>query len=426
MQHLREHYGAEVDVAVLCRIRDRECCCQLWRSIREQAPFRHGIEHGDFFSFPIDHGWAMSLEDHRLTPPNRDGHADSNLITDNDDFLQSWLFFCLLNVVVRTDRPLFNMSELVSVETASPKQSNFYIDTTRLEEKITVWYEWHESLFRSDPPKARLRVILAAAVLEYARQVVRANLDHSQGETPIIVHPTTSLAIMVLGETLSAVNTRMLQEMDRTTQGWEADALRGWGRPKYLTDEMKEDFCEYERYTLKNQIGPNAILLLATSRHYPGYRNHGETVPPCSKISCNFVKASHHPNGLMTEPATKHRKSKATKASDLYLPLCQCKPECDLVGPDMRSVYAILAERDAFPVFGIEPSGEHVSVSVKGWSDDKDGEFAAVSHVWSQGLGNPKSNKVQYVVLPRYQSSVTKKRLTRCYTVNASSRGSET
>ncbi|KAK7947834.1 uncharacterized protein PG986_008720 [Apiospora aurea] len=387
MDHLLHHFGDVVNVAVPCLLEDREdTCCLPNDGLDAEAPFQHGSQYHDFLNFPSSHGWKVEPDTYLLSLDRGNGQAEC-LIDGADQFVQSWLFFCLLTVVVRTDEPLLNMCDLVRWERQGPDASvKPQITTKDLEQKLTQWHEW----MKENPTRAKLRLMQTDLVLEFARQVVRENLDEKK-RANLEINARVSLSIMVLGETLSAVKSSMLREMDERILGWESDDLNGWGCPSHVMD-IKPDACAYTRKALKRQIGPNATLLLAAWKHCTWHK--GEEYE-CSETECKYIKVSPPVKtiGSAADAAT----TDANTAHANYVPRCACRRPCRLVGPKMEDVYNILRKRDAsFPVFEVgEARDNKMSVVVKDWGQhQQNSAFATISHVWSQGLGNPKSNEV--------------------------------
>lgn len=391
MDHLSDHFGSDVNVDIPCKIKGRQgTCCLPADGLNGKAPFRHGGQYQDFLNFPSLHGWKVNPENYRIEiVDNHNGYKDS--IIDPNEFVQSWLFFCLLTVVVRTDEPL-NICDLVYLN--QPGLGTVaHITTECLEHKITKWHEW----MKKDRSQIKFRLMQTDLVLEFARQVVRENLDDKKRED-LDIHPLVSLSIMVLGETLSAVKSSMLREMGENIQGWESDDLNGWGYPTWVMESMPNS-CPYTKKSLKRQIGPNATLLLAAWKHCQW---HNGEYYGCSKTECKYIKVS---------PPTKKDNSTAgavdshvSTAQENYIPRCACRTRgnspCKPVGPEMKEVHKILRDgNSSFPVFQVVVSSENeTSIIVEDWGKvQQESLFATVSHVWSQGLGNPRSNKVQYV-----------------------------
>ncbi|KAK8133476.1 hypothetical protein PG984_005488 [Apiospora sp. TS-2023a] len=335
---------------------------------------------------------AVNPENYRLEVNHENDRYDA-CIDDLNVFLQSWLFFCLINVVIRTDEPLLYVCDLVRSERPE-KQTTPFITTRYLEEKISQWHEW---MNKKHPAQAKARLVQIGLVLEFARQVVRENFGKEEGDDLRIIDPKVSLSIMVLGETLSAVKTSILREMGETILGWEGDDLSGWGFPSCVTADMPGS-CAYTTRALLRQIGPNATLLLAASKHVA---SHQGDEYGCSIVECRYIKAS--------PPVRINSSAADTATTREYQPRCSCvrngKPRCKLIGPDMRAVFEVLRGHDiSFPVFQVKrTTNEETIVVVEDWGPrQRHSTFATVSHVWSQGLGNPKSNTVQYVHPPIY------------------------
>lgn len=150
-------------------------------------------------------------------------------------------------------------------------------------------------------------------------------------------------------------------------------------------------------------MGSNATLLLAATKHYPGVPYHGAA---CEKAeNCIYMSAANTattPN-LISDNGT---------TLSLYRPQCHkthdglvdelCKKgECSMVGPNMDDVYNILSKVDdndegsEFPLFRIQIKPTEIVVMVEKWSQaGQRPDFATISHVWSQGLGNEDRNEV--------------------------------
>ncbi|KAK8076985.1 hypothetical protein PG996_003155 [Apiospora saccharicola] len=388
MDHLSIHFEGAINVDIPCRIQGRQgTCCLSIDGLDGKAPFRHGGQYQDFLNFPSLHGWKVNLENYQIEIVNK-SHGYNNSIVDPNEFVQSWLFFCLLTVVVRTDEP-FNMCDLIRVERLGIGEV-YYITTKTLETKLTEWHNW----MKKDPSQAKFRLMQTDLVIEFARQVVRENLDNKKRED-LKIDPLVSLSIMVLGETLSAVKSSMLREMGESILGWQSDDLNGWGYPTWVMEAMP-DKCAYTKKALKRQIGPNATLLLAAWAHCQW---HDGADYGCSKTECKYVKVSR-PTSKGNSAADANG-PRVNTVQENYIPRCACrnqgKSPCKPVGPKMAEVYRILRDGNAsFPVFQVdETSGNETSVVVKDWGEvQQDSQFTTLSHVWSQGLGNPKSNEV--------------------------------
>lgn len=166
---------------------------------------------------------------------------------DMPSILQAWLFFALIASTVRTDKPLFELKHLVKGSVRGSK----FLTTKTLPEKLQSWHDWMKT-----SPDVQQRLIDADRTLELARRVVRANLvqpiftseidtslssvgangftspkddeaasdseevDMDNDEAP---YPELALCLMLLGETLSAAKTQIMNDLGLRINGWLTD-----------------------------------------------------------------------------------------------------------------------------------------------------------------------------------------------------------
>ena len=220
--------------------------------------------------------------------------------------------------------------------------------------------------------------------------------------------PELSLCLMVLGETLSAAKLQLMNDLGLRMNGWLVDDDDGWGPPSFILNKMEKSWCPRASAVMQGQLGFSAILLSTafqvrqkkpTDRkehlgcntrqcyHVPGVESSGKFYPP-----------QHHPN---QEDCANLNKRK----------------ECRLLGPHMPKLYEILkdatpaTEASNFPILRIvsrrirNDSGNEaevrrvLGVTVERWSLEtlrklRKPHFTAISHVWSQGMGNERHNKL--------------------------------
>ncbi|KAI9150774.1 hypothetical protein HJFPF1_10551 [Paramyrothecium foliicola] len=342
---------------------------------------------------PVPHLGSLLVVDpknYRVDPDGRPGRHTQEV----ESFYQAWLFFALINCVVRTDQSLLSFGDLVRPlngrNSSWPRGFGDQVTTKSLDGALTKWYEYEEN----NKASARLRLVQADLILEFARQVVRANFPVPG------VHENIMLSIMILGETLSAAKRQIMTMLKATVRGWQSDEDDGWGLPHYVTKEMRRrKFCPYTRKLLKVQMRSNSILLLAALNHHEGSENH----PGCTEEKCVFIPASTHSTAVVELPTD------GSRNLDVYAPQCHssCEnAECTLTGPNMVEVYQILAETtdatesSSFPLFRIRQENGSYSVEVETWSrKNRNQRFATISHVWAQGLGNEKTNEVKHCQL---------------------------
>lgn len=369
--------------------------------------------------------------------------------------LQGWLFFALIACIVRTDEPLLNFGDLV--------KSN-YLTTANLPEKLQVWHDWAKN--NSERAELRKRLIEADRALELARKVIYNNLVESRFDLEMNIslsdgtsdnvalpnaisggkagndyHATDfqkgqnsdrdgplSLCLMVLGETLTAAKFQIMKDLGLRINGWFTNEDEGWGPPSYIIKSMEQsNWCPNALKVMRGQLGSSAILLSAALK----VRSQ-EAISPEQHQNCTPEKCVHVP-GQTPGRASARDERKYTKKRISYPPqhheqLCDMK-ECEPLGPKMGDVYKILERADLtteapdFPLFRIisENIGVKVKpvdrpvrgITVEKWTREDNRKywrpsFAAISHVWSQGMGNESANELQSCQLKLIRTALQK------------------
>ena len=391
MQHLKE-YGINADddhLQVSIKFAWAKCCPGPDRQIRNG----HQSSFNDFKRFPYRHGWTV-LDDFTLQQSEErdmpvDPYKPSEPLSMNN-LVQSWLFFGLINCVVQNGEPLIKPQQL---------NRDGVVDTKDLPAALEMWFD-HE---RKHPRAAKLRLIQAEFCLELARQVVQANLVRPSNNG---VDPLVALSIMVLGETLSAVKEQITEGLGAKVNGWHREDGEGWGPPAYVFNCMEEwRWCSRTRRILRSQLGSNATLLVAALQH----GNSGEGHERCSEDVCLKVLGHSSETPVPENGEIKYRAQHGSgcKCEEIFGPNSQNIPT---FGPDMKEVFRILneandiTEQEMFPIFRLKTSvlGDLIridGVTVEPWADcsrrgTRKPDFATISHVWAQGMGNSYENKL--------------------------------
>jgi hypothetical protein len=207
---------------------------------------------------------------------------------------------------------------------------------------------------------------------------------------------------MVLGETLSAVQTHIMKDLGLTINGWFMDDDEGWGPPSFIFAKMEsEGWCRRARTVLRGQLGASAILLYtayANLKEDTNDRSTGNSHKGCTEEICYYTHKEKDKKTNKIKYMTAH-----------HGPLCRpSEHNCSLQGPDMETVNDILGKTDwtteaeEFPIFRIVSdlhTGRVRGVTVEKWNRQdmrglRNPEFAAISHVWSQGMGNENANEL--------------------------------
>lgn len=217
-----------------------------------------------------------------------------------------------------------------------------------------------------------------------------------------------ALCLMVLGETLSAAKKQVMNDLGLRINGWLVEDDEGWGPPSYVLSKMETmGWCPRARAVLQGQLGSSAILLYTAFEVHQKKPIDRTDHQHCNAMVCYHVPGVDDPvsgKKIFYEP--QHHSDQLRCASG------NARVECRLRGPRMPVLYKILndtilaTEGSDFPILRIvtfkDPKGRQrvVGVSVERWSiEDQRGlrkpNFTAISHVWSQGMGNEGSNRLQ-------------------------------
>lgn len=370
----------------------------------------------EFRRFPEDCGWAISQK-----------YVLGEIGGDTRQFripygrlLQKWLFYGLLSTVLRDENGGLKQFD----PRLQGRYDQQYVDTSELIQALSEW----ETFERQNRRGATLRLMEAESALEYARQIVRANLaakpmpktdrnswsasnrvdiaspeqlDQIYGGTelnydnPRYIMNEVSLSIMVLGETLSAQKTKIMDEMGLKIRGWNSEGEEedvGWGPPKYVLHEMKtKQWCPRTVRVLLGQLGSSATLLLSSLNNHTSSQYHLRR--GCDQNVCKVIAGTEDGTGYKHE----HVSNFCTRGQEGDL--------CQEVSFNKATLYTILRsvnpfnEEVEFPVFRATPEtkvGQPTKwkLEIKSWNEAKRPAFATISHVWSDGLGNQTCNGV--------------------------------
>jgi hypothetical protein len=412
MQHLNEVYASDwMKIVRVGYFEALDDCC---------STSHLNWTYDSFVRFPKKHGFHIDGK-HIL---HESGKLSSCAKLERPALLQAWLFFRLIYCVVRNDeRPFLDHESLVS---------EGQLDTTHLPSALNEWDSHMRELYQADQRAAIMRLLEANQILELAKQVVLANLAEGSPSIPG-TQPGTSenirrngnrtqaveladkrnLCIMVLGETLSAVLTRLIRTCNVKLPGWELDDGGGWGPPAYVSKRMlSKKWCPRSQATIKGQLGRNATLLYVTllahdenlhNRHSQFSHSFEKS---CTPSRCVFIEAEHD---LLEKDLRQ-----GPRYNPSHSPTCRKADEdCIMVGPDEEEVLKALEEDDdsrkgTFPLMKVcrNEVTQKLEVKVEPWR--RGTPFATISHVWSQGLGNRSERKIRMCQLQAIQDLVSK------------------
>ncbi|KAG6368252.1 hypothetical protein INS49_002454 [Diaporthe citri] len=346
----------------------------------------------EFYHFPERKGWYVDDNNFKLrvlsTPQEAyyDGISQKEFEPNLRRFLQAWLLFGLIFTVVQKDnRPLMKYDDLVK-ET--------YITTKGLRRNPEEWAAWENTR----PPGQRLRMIRLEAVLQFARRVVRANLACFDTKTPppgysthandaLYVPDSEILSIMILGETLHDVKSRIAQKAGIEMRGWENEDDSGWGPPRWVLKEMADmRVCPRTIGVLRGQLRSNATLLLVawqSTWRVAFSINDAADHDKCSATTC------------LVTPETEAG-AYSQKHCEKFCPNQYSSGKCVQSSEALirRAMGMITRDENKRPLLQFknprDESLDLLDLDVVEWQPSM--EYAAISHVWSDGFGNPEAN----------------------------------
>lgn len=344
-----------------------------------------------FHEFPRQKGWYIDHKDytiHALGSPDRGSVEGWGL--NLRSFLQAWLFFGLIFTVVQTDgHPLLQYEDLLHVD-------GNYVSTERLRDMLELWELWEEA----HPEGQRVRMIRLEETLRLARRVVRRNLawvgpPRTQTysvlrDDPLYVDDEIILSIMTLGEALQDAKSKILKIMGMKLPGPDDDDDSGWGPPRYVVERMEKDMCPRTVHLLRGQFQSNATLLLSawSTRSAPNI-GLGDPVSPSRHEECTSSVCKVNPEDEPGGYKQRHCKGFCTNDDPRQPNSCGQYDNLSVIAETLDNL-----QQEKRPLLqfkdGSSGSPNSLALNVVSWKPTM--EYATISHVWSDGFGNPKTN----------------------------------
>lgn len=355
-----------------------------------------------FHGFPENQGWEFDTSTYTIKKP------DIGQTVEFPELMQSWLFFGLIAAVVYDDNSRsFEWSRLVS-------EDKTRINTEQLPKILEEWRLWE--MDKSNEPGQNMRMIRAQLALDVARKVVKHHSPTRKAVGALHLDPNLALSLMVLGETLTNAKAKIISQVGFKARDWYGDGSIGWGSPFTVLAKMdRDEWCPRTRKLLRAQLRENATALLSVyvshrQHKFKGHANCNEK-EPCKRKSEDGrfpgqYATKHHPDCLHDEelsrdlpchPNTKCRglENQQLKVDEKNYGLPTCRTPChNMVGIKIEDVVGII-EADRIPLirFKKKEAGED-PIELEVVDSGLCQEYATISHVWSDGYGNPKQNKL--------------------------------
>lgn len=307
---------------------------------------REKYDGGAFLSYPDRKGWKA----HEISNPVSSKREPSEIAS----FFQCWLFFGALKEVFRGG---------ISTEDFVKRcDGNKFLTTHKLGGITERWIQKEGEL----PEATQLRH--AKHLHPCLLQIHRVFDAWGASRLQPFEDPWLHTALVTLAEWLGLVFEQAYREVIKRNGSANDEsmrALKGWSSGEtVITETMREDgWCTSAVRRLSGKLTVGGMYFVSRmERPGPEYIHTKCEIQAC--VGYNVPDGSY---------ATKHRDS-------------QCK--CQHVFPDMEQICAILG-RNEVPVVSFRDGKLRVFSSA---AEDKN--YVAISHVWSDGLGNRNSNSL--------------------------------
>lgn len=333
-------------------------------------------------------------------------------------FLHTWLFFGLLTQTMLPSPPRSAMS-LEGLTTILESPRRITIDTVKLGSLVEEWLRLKKSSTRKPSDEGQITRNLVF-VVTIVNCLERHDQDsHSvQGDSHSVslhdylmsnpvknpLSPEITLSINLLidviygGSQLDASNSKFTH---RNVFTYKHNRLARWASP--ITLRMRRDgWCHYNISMLHERLN-SAGLCFASDLERPST----DLVHPTIRVSKALDPKAPLVPSKQTDLCTHYRCAQTMLKPEEYKTkhVDGCNGCVDMVA-DRDEIHSILLEKGSFPlILTIDEDDERVTLC----EYDDDLSYVAISHVWSDGLGNLERNalpKCQMLRLSKYVRSL--------------------
>ena len=326
----------------------------------------------NFHTFPDEKGWLLNSKYQFELTPDR-----TPSIPDFEKFMQSWLFFGLLDAVIYLGSP--KTREKIDVEKFHfQAHGDHWIRTVELGTYLDRW----ETSEADNKDGQTMRMIRAQFALDKARLVIRnyCSLDEMKNtpgvQSTFRLGDKLALSLMVLGETLQNAKAKIVARVGFNIRGWHGDATQGWGTPRIIFDKMRTSrWCMRTVGILRRQLRSHATALLAAYMSHPESHMMSRGHETCTEDECKKENpGGYYQTGHMEE--------------------CPNPGGCRMVGPDIDEVVNAIDE-NKIPLLRFSGTQDRLNIDVVPADPHKFAEYATISHVWTDGYGNTEKNELR-------------------------------
>jgi len=309
---------------------------------------------GAWINYPEKHG--IPLEHLREA---KYGRYSSEIMMP---FLQNWLYFGVIQELLPFKVELKHF--------VIKKGKLRVVSTRKLPEYLERWRENSKSLSGEQKLQMWQKNV---AILEVAFSFIHMICDWPESMTALLLpfNPIIreiSLSMAFLGRALDLVNQEILNPQ-------AGNNSRGWSGSLLLEHMEAQGWCPFLIARFGRVVPLETVYYAATMGPPHVKRNHRE----CSDDRCLYKAGS-----------TQHTTSKCT---------------CQMLSPDVSKMRDIIKLK-RLPLVRFETTGEGVGTGLKVLAGEAGATYVAMSHVWSDGLGNFINNSMPQCQLSRIQEAV--------------------
>jgi hypothetical protein len=336
------------------------------------VPFLGKLYNGDDFgSYPEAKGWMAIFRNPALAESRKN---------EVEIFFQEWLFF---GTLVEVFRALFidvRQEDFTHTDSSGAK----WITTTPLRVYLNSMARGASQYVDSPASLERRRLQIAAIqkclveVNEITNRTYKFN-GATHRAIDRLVRPEIGLSFQILGSTLENAVSSLLRVGETNTSA--RGSRLNWHISELLNSRLLQNgLCPYAIARLVRGFRPDALYFLSLLHYPPIEGEHSE----CSARDCKFEivdEKSYEPRHLE--------------------PNCTC----DYVAVDSAKLCAILA-KGQIPILPIKEPHTRVGNSIAVTAATSDIDYVAISHVWSDKIGNVNSNSIPGCMFKRLESFI--------------------
>jgi hypothetical protein len=285
-------------------------------------------------------------------------------LAEATSFLQTWLYFGLLTETLGV--------KVATTDFVRKGSTGAVITTHALPKYLNEWRERDGILSASAKSRRQIKIDIC---FDEVNKILSAYRSQASARP---LSPEVSLSIIILGETLSRAKLRILDTSEAgTISGRNHAGEIDWGTSELLKDQMlRAGWCPSTIFMLQRE------LKLVTGLYY------ASSFPPIRKahLLCSDIECFDVHNDEYTY-RTKH----TTNCSG-----------CSYVEVNVEQL--CLALDFSFPLISLTDSLGTPRLEITPYQTGM--EYAAISFLWSDGLGNPTGNALPFCQLSLIQKFV--------------------